>query len=119
MYRLLADAPSAVLIDLLASGLAEKRTPLVLAMVQVLGDRADRAAATPPAGATNKPSLLVRALTYPDPQVQFAAATALLRSPVPVPAAAKVPIVDILRRARRPTPARRVRRRARCCWPTR
>ena len=99
VYKLLADAPSRTLIDLLARGLTEKRTALVLAMVQVLGDRADREAATPPAGAGNKPSLLVRALGYPDPAVQFAAATALLRSPVPVPTAAKPRVVEILRRA--------------------
>lgn len=98
-YKLLADAPSNVLIDLLARGLAEKRTTLVLATVQVLGDRADRAAATPPAGALEKPSLLVRALSYPDHGVQFAAATALLRSPVPVPANVRPLVVDILRRA--------------------
>ena len=57
----------------------------MLAMLQVLGDRADRDAATPPAGTPPRPSLLVKALSYPDPQVQFTAATALLRSPVPVP----------------------------------
>ncbi|QJX00126.1 hypothetical protein [Frigoriglobus tundricola] len=99
VYRLLSDAPSAVLGDLLNRGLVEKRTTLVLAMAQVLGDRADRAAATPPAGAEVKPSLLVRALSYPDPAVQFAAASALLRSPVPVPPTARPLIVDILRRA--------------------
>ena len=99
VYRLLSDAPSQLLIDLLARGLGEKRTTLVLAMVQVLGDRADRAAATPPAGGGAKPSLLVRALSYPDPAVQFAAATALLRSPVPVPVASRPLIVDVLRRA--------------------
>lgn len=99
VYRLLADAPSATLNDLLARGLAEKRTPLVLAMVQVLGDRADRQAATPPPGPTPRPSLLVRALSYPDQAVQFAAASALLRSPVPVPLEHRPAIVDVLRRA--------------------
>ncbi|MBN9117699.1 MAG: hypothetical protein J0I06_00760, partial [Planctomycetes bacterium] len=84
-YRLLSAAPSNVLVDLLVRGLGEKRTPLVLAMVQVLGDRADRTAAMPLGGA-DKPSPLVKALAYPDPAVQFAAAAALLRSPVPVPA---------------------------------
>jgi CheY-like chemotaxis protein len=98
-YRLLAAAPSPVLIELLNRGLGEKRTPLVLATVQVLGDRADRAAAFPPPGPGAKPSPLMKALTYPDPSVQFAAATALLRSPVPVAASAKPMIVDILRRA--------------------
>ncbi|HEY1187980.1 MAG TPA: hypothetical protein VGE74_10000 [Gemmata sp.] len=99
VYKLLADAPSRALTDLLARGLVEKRTPLVLAMVQVLGDRADREAATPPAGAGQRPSLLVRALSYPDHSVQFAAASALLRGPVPVPPDAKLQIVEILRRA--------------------
>ncbi len=99
VYKLLADAPSQTLIELLSRGLADKRTTLVLAMVQVLGDRADREAATPPAGVGGKPSLLVRALTYPDHAVQFAAATALLRSSVPVPVSAKPHIVEILRRA--------------------
>ncbi len=68
-------------------------------MTQVLGDRADRDAATAPAGPGNKPSLFVRALAYPDHAVQFAAASALLRSPVPVPAAVKPQIVEVLRRA--------------------
>ncbi|MFM8272346.1 MAG: hypothetical protein ACKODX_08405, partial [Gemmata sp.] len=99
VYKLLSDTPSATLIELLARGLTEKRTPLVLAMAQALGDRADREAATPPAGAGDRPSLLVRALAYPDHAVQFAAATALLRSPVPVPGSAKPQIVEILRRA--------------------
>ncbi|MCI0700315.1 MAG: hypothetical protein L0241_04455 [Planctomycetia bacterium] len=99
VYKLLSDAPSRILMDLLARGLAEKRTTLVLAMVQVLGDRADRAAATPPAGAVRKPSLLEQALRYDDPQVQFAAATALLRSPVPVHPDVRPAIVNILQRA--------------------
>jgi len=98
-FKLLSEAPSVVLNELLNRGLNQNKTALVLAMVQVLGDRADRDAATPPAGLPNKPSLLVRALSYPDPQVQFEAANALLRSPVPVPTAARGQIVDILRRA--------------------
>ncbi len=99
VYQLLSDAPSQTLIALLSRGLTEKRTTLVLAMVQVLGDRADREAATPPAGTGGKSSLLVRTLSYPDHAVQFAAATALLRSPVPVPVSAKPAIIEILRRA--------------------
>lgn len=99
VYKLLSEAPSRSLTELLSRGLTEKRTPLVLAMVQALGDRADRDAATPPAGSVAKPSLLVRALSYPDHSVQFAAASALLRGPVPVPPEAKLQIVEILRRA--------------------
>jgi CheY-like chemotaxis protein len=98
VFRLLSDAPSEVLADQLNRGLNQKRTSLALAMIQVLGDRADRVAATPPAGPGEKPSLLVKALSYPDPQVQLAAANALLRSSVPVPSSARPLIVDILRR---------------------
>ena len=98
-YRLLADAPSATLTELLNFGLNRKRTALVISLLQVLGDRADRDVATPPAGKPPRPSLLARALSYPDPQVQLAAANALLRSPVPVPTELRGTIVDILRRA--------------------
>lgn len=89
VYRLLAEAPSATLIDLLSRGLAQKKSALAVAMVQALGDRGDKAAAP----------VLVRALSYPDPQVQVGAATALLRSPLPVPPEARGKVVDILRRA--------------------
>ena len=98
-FKLLSDAPSPVLGYLLSRGMTQKRTALVLAMLQVLGDRADRDTATPPAGLPSRPALLVQALSYPDPQVQFAAASALLRSPVEVPPEARRLVVDILRRA--------------------
>lgn len=99
-YRLLADAPSAILIEQLRRGINQKKVSLVLAMLQVLGDRGDRDVATPPAGPGEKPSLLVRAMTeIPDPRVQFAAANALLRSPVPVSGTIKSRIVEILRGA--------------------
>src|SRR5262249_32942920 len=99
VFKMLSDAPSTVLIDQLNRGLAQKKTGLVLAMIQVLGDRGDRDAATPPAGTPPKPSPLVEALSYPDPQVQPAAANAPLGSPVPVPQEIRGQIVDILRRA--------------------
>ncbi len=98
VYALLADAPSRPLLELLARGLNEKRTSLVLAMLQVLGDRADRAAAAPPAGPLSRDALVVRALRYDHSAVQFAAATALLRAPVQPPPEAKRLMVDILRR---------------------
>jgi CheY-like chemotaxis protein len=98
-FRLLSEAPSGTLGEILNFALNRKKTALVLAMLQVLGDRGDRDAATPPAGTPARPSLLVKALTYPDPQVQFAAANAILRSPVPAPPEVRGQIVDILRRA--------------------
>ncbi len=96
VYRMLADAPPGVLNDLLDRGYAEKRTALVLALVQVLGDRADRTAAT---GAPNRPSRFERGLDYPDPRVQFAAANALLRSPVPIDGRVRGRVLDVLKRA--------------------
>ncbi|MBA4065890.1 MAG: hypothetical protein C0501_19655 [Isosphaera sp.] len=87
--RLLSEAPSGVLIELLNRGLAQKKTALAVGVIQALGDRGDKAAAP----------VLVRALSYPDPQVQVGAANALLRSPAPVPPEARGKIVDILRRA--------------------
>lgn len=96
VYRMLADAPAGVLNDLLDRGYAEKRTALVLALVQVLGDRADRAAA---ASAPNRPSRFERGLDYPDPRVQFAAANALLRSPVPIDGRVRGRVLDVLKRA--------------------
>jgi CheY-like chemotaxis protein len=98
-FRLLSEAPAATLADILNFALNRKKTALALAMLQVLGDRGDRDAATPPAGTPARPSLFAKALTYPDPQVQFAAAVALLRSPVEVPSAQRGQIVDVLRRA--------------------
>jgi CheY-like chemotaxis protein len=89
VFKLLSDAPGPVLDDLLTRGLSKKKTGLVLAMIQVLGERAEKASL----------SELVKALDYPDPAVQIAAANALLRSPTAVPPAAKGKIVDILRRA--------------------
>ena len=96
VYRLLADAPAVVLTDLLDRSLAEKRTGLVLALTQVLGDRAERGPAT---AAPGKVSLYERALNYSDPRVQLAAANALLRSPAGVEPKLRGRVVDVLRRA--------------------
>lgn len=97
VYRMLADAPSRVLADLLDRGLVEKRTGLVLALVQSVGDRAEKGPALPTA--SGKPSLLERSLDYPDPRVQLAAANALLRAPIPVPEKVRGKVLDVLRRA--------------------
>ena len=97
VYRMLADAPSTVLTDLLDRGLVEKRTGLVLALTQVIGDRAEKGPASPTA--SGKPSLLERGLDYPDPRVQLAAANALLRSTIPVEAKVRTKLIEVLRRA--------------------
>lgn len=101
VYRLLADAPAAVLADQLDKALADKRTALAVALTRALGDRAE---AAPPVAGTPKPSLYERALAYPDPRVQLAAANALLRSPTPVDPRLRVRIVDVLKRAAAASP---------------
>ncbi len=93
VYQMLADAPTTVLTDLLSRSLAEKRTALVLAATQAIGDRAE------PVPAAGKQSLLERSLEYPDPRVQLAAANALLRSPTPVRPELRGRVLDILKRA--------------------
>jgi CheY-like chemotaxis protein len=105
VYKLLSDAPSPLLTDLLDQALNQKRTAQVLAYTQVLGDRADRDAAGPRPGTPPKPSLFVRALNYPDPRVQLAAANAILRSPAAVEAGVRSRVVDVLRRAAAGDPA--------------
>lgn len=97
VYQLLSDAPSSLLTDLYDQALSQKRTAQVLAYTQALGDRADKDAAGQRAG--NKPSLFVRALNYPDPRVQLAAASAILRSPSLIEPGVRARIVDVLRRA--------------------
>lgn len=95
VYRMLADAPTTVLTDLLDRSLFEKRTGLVLALTQVLGDRGEKRPANP--ATAGKPSLFERALDYPDPRVQLAAASALLRSTVDPKLRGRV--LEVLKRA--------------------
>lgn len=78
VHRLLSDTPTPMLADLLTEALARKQGNLVLAFTQTLADRADTSVTASQPG---KPSLLVRALEYPDARVQLAAANGLLRAP--------------------------------------
>src|SRR5205823_1698024 len=105
VYRVVVTAPGATLTTQLETALAENKTALALGLTQVLGDRAERLAATPPVrtgpggeAVSNRPAPLVRALTYPDPRVQLAAAIAILRIPN-VSTGANARVVEILKRA--------------------
>jgi CheY-like chemotaxis protein len=90
LYAALATAPFELLTELLEESIRDKKTPVVLAVVRVLGER-DEAKASRPVGKPGskaatpereqRPGLLVKALDYPDARVQFAAADALLRVP--------------------------------------
>jgi hypothetical protein len=101
---LLAKASADVLIEILERGLKEQRTPLVLAAVRALGDRAEKQAKRP--ASRGEPGL-VQALYYPDPRVQLAAVEALLRIPGPAAPKTTTRIVEILARALSPTVAAR------------
>jgi CheY-like chemotaxis protein len=105
VYRVVVNASGATLVSLLETALAENRTAQSLGLIQVLGDRAERLAATPlvrtgSSGETlaTRAAPLVRALNYPDPRVQLAAAIAILRIPN-VSTGANARIVEILMRA--------------------
>ncbi len=99
VYALLASAPSNALINILENALLENRTALAFGTIQALGDRSEKLAATQQQKAgTNRPAVLVRAMSYPDPRVQLAAAVALLRMPVGTNHGANAAIVDVLRR---------------------
>ena len=91
LHAALVTAPLPLLTQLLEESIRDKKTAVVLAVVRVLGERTEtkvgRSGGKPgekaAPGMEARPSLLVRALDYPDPRVQFAAADALLRIPGP------------------------------------
>jgi hypothetical protein len=96
VHDLLARANPELVIAMLERALRDNRTAVVLATVRNLGGRAEVLAARPSGGAQPP---LVRALYYPDPRVQFAAAEALLRVPGAPPALTTTRIVEVLARA--------------------
>lgn len=104
VYRVVAAAPSSMILELLNAAMVEKKTALVLGLVQVLGDRAEIQAAYPiertgPDGTPiRRPAPLVQALNYPDPRVQYAAAVAILKSRRSADTGANARIVEILAR---------------------
>ncbi|MBO0698027.1 MAG: hypothetical protein J2P46_06520 [Zavarzinella sp.] len=104
LHAALATAPFDLLSDLLEESLRNKKTAVALAVVRVLGERTEPKASRPSGKAGEKvnpgrdvrPALLVKALDYPDPRVQFAAADALLRIPGPANHGRNADIVRIL-----------------------
>ena len=99
VYALLASAPSTTLVNILENALLENRTALAIGAIQALGDRSEKLAATQQLKAgIDRPAVLVRAMSYPDPRVQLAAAVAILRMPVGTNHGANAAIVDVLRR---------------------
>jgi CheY-like chemotaxis protein len=102
LHAALATAPFELLADLLEEAMRTKKTAVVLAAVRVLGERTEPRASRPPGKGErvppgrDRPALLVKALDYPDPRVQFTAADALLRVPGPPTHGRNAQIVRIL-----------------------
>ena len=105
VYQLLAATPTDVLIRMLDVAMRDRRSALAFALTQGLADRADRAASVPtkvslPDGkVVVKPPILSRALDYPDPRVQIAAAIGLLRAPGKPLHDRQAKIIEVLSRA--------------------
>ncbi len=107
LYKILAGAPSELLVSALNKAINERQSRVVLGLVQVLSDRMDPAMARPrTTGYTSTgkpietPPPLVRALYYADdPRVRQAAAEALLRIPMIPQHGQTSRIVETLRRA--------------------
>lgn len=96
LYRVVAATPSMKLIELATLAMSRKQTALTLGLIGALAVRADKMAA---GGTPAKPGLFARALDYPDSRVQLAAATGLMRAPVPPTHGKSARVVEILRRA--------------------
>jgi CheY-like chemotaxis protein len=105
IYQLLAATPTKQLVRLLDAAITEKKPGEVMGYTQALADRADRNASTPtevvqPNGTViRKPPVLAKALDYPHPGVQLAAAIGLLRAPGPPLHGRQARVVEVLRRA--------------------
>lgn len=97
LYEVLAAAPSEMLNNMLETALVEQRTALAYGLTSLLAIRSDRTAATGPA--PGKPGVFVKALDYPDPRVQLAAAIGLLKAPGPANHGKPARVVEVLRRA--------------------
>ena len=94
--QLLSSIDSDILITVLERALDEHNIPVVLPVMDILGQRGELRAALP---SEARPSRgITRALFYPDRRVQFAALTAMMRLPYrPVPVGSQR-IVELLRR---------------------
>lgn len=101
LHLLLTTVNSDLLMRVMERALAEKNTPVVLAITRALGDLAE-VRATMPRGA--KAPVLVSALNYGDRRVELEAAFALLKIPGSQKANASAQVVEVLARALRMDP---------------
>jgi hypothetical protein len=96
LRQLLAGTSAGLLEAVLDRALAEGRTGTALAAAQALGATADARLVR---GTGSKAPTLIRALSYPDRRVQFAAAESLLQVPTREGYPGSTRVVEVLRRA--------------------
>jgi CheY-like chemotaxis protein len=93
---LLGTAGGDLLNEVLERAIKDRRTPVVLGAVRLLGEKAE-VSAVRPRGKGEPP--LVQALNYPDRRVQMAAVSAILRIPAAPSPPAATRLVEVLARA--------------------
>ncbi|MBX9680024.1 MAG: hypothetical protein K2X38_14780 [Gemmataceae bacterium] len=96
LQQLLATIQAELLLSTLDRALEDRNVPIILPIVQALGDRGEGRAVR--LSASGAPQGLLRALYYPDTRVQTAAVRAFLKMPGTQAAAAKSRVVEVLAR---------------------
>ncbi len=97
MHEFLTKLDADLLIRVMERAMEDRQLPVILPLVQALGERSEFRAARLNSG--GQPRGIVQALYYPDRRVQFAAMKAMLKMPESTrPAVAAERIVDLSRR---------------------
>lgn len=97
MHEFLTKLDADVVIRVLERGMEDRQLPVILPLIQALGERGEFRAARQ--SETGQPRGIVKALYYPDRRVQFAAMKAMLKMPDSGrPAVASERVVELSRR---------------------
>ncbi len=97
LQKLLTTIDVDLLMRVMERGMEERQLPVVLPIIQALGERGDFRTARASSG--DHPRGIVRGLYYPDRRVQFASLQAMLRMPPSTqPAVASERVVELARR---------------------
>jgi hypothetical protein len=94
LHSLLATTDADLLIEVLQEALNEHNVPVILPLVQALGERGETRAVLP--SVDGSPRALAKALYYPDRRVQLAAVRSVLSLPGDLAPALRARVVDIL-----------------------
>lgn len=96
LQTLLAGLDSELLMEVLNKAMSERNIPVILPLVQALGDRGEFKAALPSQDGSARG--LLKALYFPDRRVQLASVRAMLSIPGEKSAVVQTRIMDILQR---------------------